>query len=157
MVEFDDLEDAMREELDGRAETLGRETAELWRDLANEHLLNATPPANASQDEWNMQPIADSATIRRRRTGGRFAEGWEVVWEMETPDGFNIPDAFEFGTDPHDIEGNPILHWEDPETGEDVFRHRVRHPGIPAVAFIRFGKRRIEIKLEEGDFSEGVE
>lgn len=152
MADTPELRDAIREEVAGRAESFGRETIERWVELANEHLRSASPPATAAQDEWNMQPIIESAEIRQRRDeGGRFQSGWIATWEMESDDGFNIPDAFEFGTQPHDIEGDPLLVFDDPETGETVYAERVEHPGIPAVAFIRFGKKRIEAAIESGE------
>lgn len=151
MAQVDGLRDALRDDLAARAESFGRETIELWVELTNQHLLSATPPATASQDEWNMEPIAESVEIRQRRgEGGQFAPGWVAVWTAETDDGIPLMDLFEWGTEPHDIEGNPTLHWTDPGTGEDVFRAKVRHPGIPAVAAVRFGKRRIEVEIEEG-------
>ena len=154
MVELDGFEDAMRAELSTRVVSFGRETIETWAEMIESHLRAATPPGTASQDEWNMEPIIESREIRQRRgEGGQFASGWELVYTAETDDGLNLMDIFEFGTDPYTIEGDPVLRWTDPETGEEVFAAEVEHPGIPAVAAVRITKGRLEAAIGQGEIS----
>ena len=47
--------------------------------------------------------------------------------------------AIEYGTRPHEIRAKhaKALHWVDPETGEDVFRRKVMHPGTRPQPYMR--------------------
>lgn len=103
-------------------------------------LFAEAPPPGASMDEWNMQPIIDSARseVVQRESPGKLGRGDVVVLEWTHPHVGHI----EWGVVPHEIEGDPVLAWEDRETGETVFRTRVEHPGIPAVGAIRAGVRK---------------
>lgn len=109
---------------------------------ANQALMDAAdnPPDDASMDEWHMQPIADSVDLswERGEPEGKLEQGNALVAEWTHPHA----DKIEVGVRPHEIEGNPWLVWEDRETGETIFRHKVPHPGIPALGFIRHGFRR---------------
>jgi len=126
-------------------------------DLANDMLLNSTPPPEASLEEWHMQSIADSARTywSPSEPEGKLAQGDQYIAEWTHPHA----DKIEVGVKPHMIEGNPILvfpwpngpdevlaefaplwndsdHWlEEPE----VIFSEVQHPGIPAVGYIRAG------------------
>lgn len=100
--------------------------------------LNSNPPDGASMDEWHMDPIADSVEIYwepAEPSQGSLAKGDRLVAEWTHPHANKI----EVGVRPHEIEGDPWLVWTDRETGEEVFRHKVQHPGIPAAGYIRHG------------------
>lgn len=105
--------------------------------IANNHLLNTTPPAGASMDEWSMDSIADSVEVywERGESQGKLEQGDALVAEWTHPHA----DKIEVGVRPHMIEGDPVLVFEDHETGETIFTTEVNHPGIPGVGFIRAG------------------
>lgn len=63
--------------------------------------------------------------VERRRDGVRL-----------TIQGDHPIGLFEYGADPHRIEGDP-LHWVDEATGEDVFATHVDHPGLPEARAFR--------------------
>lgn len=155
MAQLDGFEESVREIAARQADALGREAIEAWVEVTNELLRNAPVGIGAprSAEEWNLEAIAESVEIRQARgAGGQFTTGWEAEWTAETDDGIPLIDIFEFGVEgPYPIHGNPVLHWTDPETGEDIFRAKVMHPGIPAVAAVRIGKQRVEMAIERGD------
>lgn len=107
--------------------------------FANQALTESTPPPDASMDDWHMEPIAESVVIEWR--------GDELVAEWE----HEASGWIELGVKPHMIEGNPVLAWEDRETGEMVFRHEVQHPGLPAVGYARGGAARAIARHFERD------
>lgn len=150
VARLEGFEETVRAEAERRIESFGRETIEHMVEQVNDLLRNAPVGigGGASADDWNLDAIADSAEIRHE------GDRWVAEWTAETDDGIPLIDVFEFGVEPFDIEGDPVLHWTDEETGEDVFRAKVRHPGIPAVAAVRITRRRIEAKIERGDIEE---
>ena len=109
---------------------------------ANEALMRAEndPPQGASMDEWHMEPIAESVQVywEGGASEGELAQGDRLVAEWTHPHANKI----EVGVRAHEIEGDPVLVWEDRETGETIFRHKVDHPGIPGLGYIRHGFRR---------------
>jgi len=127
---------------------------------ANERLREASPPDTATQDEWHVQPIADSVRTYwvKGEPEGKLEKGNAYVAEWEHPHA----DKLEVGVAPHMIEGNPILvfpwpdappevvedwqpRWDDPDYWLDepyVVFTEVEHPGIPALGFIAAGFRR---------------
>lgn len=142
MVELDDpraVRRAMREAMG----VAGKEQIEAAVDdavrEANKRLLEGTPPEGASMDTWHMESIAESVTTywEPSEPKGKLAKGDAYIAEWEHPHVNKI----EVGVRPHEIQGDPVLHWVDPETGEDVFATEVDHPGIPAVGFIKAGFR----------------
>ena len=141
MVELGDersFKRAMRETIGVTGKEQIEDAVEHAVDEANDRLLNATPPDGASMDEWNMQPIAESARTYwtpAEPSPGNLGRGDAYVAEWTHPHA----DKIEVGVQPHLIEGDPILVFPDPETGETVFTTEVRHPGIPAVGYIRAG------------------
>lgn len=120
-----------------------REAVEQAAEYANEAFARASqdPPDGASMDEWHMQPIIDSLTIRRVEgaSEGKLAQGDAWVAEWEHPH----TDKMEVGVRPHEIEGNPLLVFEDWETGETVFTTHVDHPGNPGIGAIAEGFSRV--------------
>jgi len=130
---------AMREVVDEVSAEEIREAVEEAARRANESFerASADPPEGASMDEWHLQPIIDSLTIRRveGQSQGALAEGDAWVAEWEHPHTNKV----EVGVMPHEIEGSPILRWVDRETGEEIFRQKVDHPGNPGVGAIRQG------------------
>ena len=108
---------------------------------ANDHFLNSSPPEGASMESWNMQPIVDSLEVYwepSEPSEGKLAKGDAMVAEYTHPHTNKV----EVGVRPHTIEGDPVLVFEDHETGETIFTAKVEHPGIPALGAIRAGFRR---------------
>lgn len=103
---------------------------------ANRVLLQATPPPDASMNEWHVEGIAESLTFEWQPSEpqGKLAKGDAYVATWEHPHANKI----EVGVRPHEIEGDPVLAFPD-ENGDIIFRAKVDHPGIPAVGYIRAG------------------
>jgi hypothetical protein len=64
---------------------------------------------------------------------GSYLESWRVLTMTENTVSIGTDQAMlfyiiEYGSRPHMIYGNPILHWVSPE-GEDIFVTQVFHPG----------------------------
>lgn len=144
MVELDDeraVKRAMREAMSVAGKEQVEAAVEDAVAEANKRLMDAEtdPPEGASMEEWHMEDIADSVTTywSPSEPQGKLAQGDAYVAEWEHPHTNKI----EVGVRPHEIEGDPVLHWEDPETGEDRFATKVDHPGIPALGFIQAGFR----------------
>lgn len=76
--------------------------------------------------------------IKFKRTG--LLTGW-VELDYLGPNNEPIGLWIEEDTKAHDIEGNPILHWVDEETGEDVFRAHVHHPGTKGQHIMKLGAK----------------
>jgi len=108
-------------------------------EIANRGFAEAAdnPPAGASLDEWNMTPIIESVELRweQGEPQGELKQGNALVAEWEHPH----TNKMEVGVEPHEIEGDPVLVWEDRETGETIFRQKVDHPGNPGIGAIRNG------------------
>lgn len=122
----DAIEETSREEVMEAVEYAEAEANRVLRNVAQ------NPPPGASLETWHLESIAESSTVR-------WDDGRQIaVAEWEHPHA----DKIEVGVKPHLIEGDPVLHWTDPETGEDRFATEVDHPGIPAVGYIRAGFRR---------------
>lgn len=98
------------------------------------------PPPEASLEEWHLEPIIESVEthVEGGDSEGALGQGAQVIAEWTHPHTNKI----ELGVKPHEIVGDPVLVWTDRTTGELIFRHRVQHPGIPAVGAIRAGFRR---------------
>lgn len=121
----DAVEETSREEVMEAAHYAARE--------ANRVLLENTPPEGASLDEWDMEPIAESVSSRWDESRGAAVVEWTHPHA----------DKIEVGVrGPYEIEGDPVLRWTDPDTGEVRYATKVEHPGIPAVRFIATGFRR---------------
>jgi hypothetical protein len=54
-------------------------------------------------------------------------------------------ECLEYGTRPHPIEGNPLLHFQ--IGGQDVFVTYVNHPGTPPIPHLRPTIELLKIKL----------
>jgi hypothetical protein len=108
-------------------------------EIANRGFAEAAdnPPAEASLDEWNMEPIIESVEIRweQGEPQGKLKQGNALIAEWTHPH----TNKMEVGVEPHEIEGDPVLVWEDRETGETIFRQKVDHPGNPGLGAIRNG------------------
>jgi len=108
-------------------------------EIANRGFREAAqdPPADASLDEWHMEPIIESVEV--------YWEGGEPQGKLDQGDAFVAEwthphtNKMEVGVKPHTIEGDPWLVWEDRETGETIFRQKVEHPGNPGIGAIRHG------------------
>jgi len=108
-------------------------------EIANRGFREAAsnPPADASLDEWHLEPIIESVEV--------YWEGGETEGELEQGDAFVAEwthphtNKMEVGVRPHEIEGDPVLVWEDRETGELIFRQKVDHPGNPGLGAIKHG------------------
>jgi hypothetical protein len=120
-----------------------RDAVEQAARYANEAFERAAsdPPEGASLDEWHLEPIIESLEIRRVRgeSEGALAQGDAWVAEWTHPH----TNKMEVGVQPHHIEGDPVLVWEDRETGETIFRQEVDHPGNPGIGAIREGFQRV--------------
>jgi hypothetical protein len=129
--------------------------------IANDILLNDTPPEGASMEEWSMESIADSVEVywEQGEPEGELAQGNALVAEWTHPHANKI----EVGVRPHEIEADDGVlvfewhnapdevraqfqdQWEDPDSWLEepmVTFAKVQHPGIPPVGFIRAGFRR---------------
>lgn len=115
------------------------EAVEYAVDVANDRLVNNTPPPGASLETWHMEGIAESVETywTPGEPQGELRQGDAYVAEWTHPHA----DKIEVGVKPHLIQGDPVLAFPDRETGETVFRAEVNHPGIPAVGYIRAGFR----------------
>jgi len=118
-------------EIEQAVRDAARRANEAFRDAAED------PPEGASMDEWHLEPIVDSLEIRRVEgdSEGNLAQGTAWVAEWQHPH----TNKMEVGVRPHEIEGDPLLVFEDWETGETVFTTRVDHPGNPGIGAIREG------------------
>jgi len=146
LEDVDGFQRALREAVGEVSSDEIRDAVEQAARYANDAFRDAAdnPPDGASMDEWHMDPIIDSLEIRKveGETEGELAQGdaWVAEWTNENTV------FIEMGVRPHEIEGDPLLVFEDWKTGDTVVTTRVDHPGIPAVGAIREGFRRV---LEE--------
>jgi hypothetical protein len=95
------------------------------------------PPADASLEEWNLEPIIESVELRweQGEPEGELKQGNALIAEWTHPH----TNKMEVGVRPHEIEGDDFLRWIDRETGEEIFRQKVDHPGNPGLGAIRNG------------------
>jgi len=143
---------------------VGREEIEKAIDdavrIANQHLLETTPPEGASMDDWHVESIAESVEVywEAGESEGKLAKGDALIAEWTHPHA----DKIEVGVRPHQIEGDPYLvfewhnipdevaerfrpAWDNPDSFLEepmVILTEVQHPGIPAVGYISAGFKR---------------
>ena len=99
---LDDVEQTLRDEIGPRLETVAREN---WQDYASRH----------GYDIDHIWTDAEGPFVDR--------DGDSVSLRLEWP---GLTALFEFGVDPHTIEGDPLLEfeWQSPPEG-------TRPPGAP--------------------------
>lgn len=128
-------QDLSREEIQEAVEAAVRRANEAFAAAADD------PPEGASLDEWHLEPIIESVEVywESGASEGNLAQGDSLVAEWTHPH----TNKMEVGVQPHEIEGSPYLRWIDRETGEEIFRRKVQHPGNPGIGAIREGFRHV--------------
>ena len=114
--------------------------------------------------EWGAEKLLFEITAKDIPFDtGRYRKSWKKnkpkkeTISVETPMG-QLMIWLEFtGTVPHEIvpkrPGYP-LHWIDPDTGEDVFRYKVWHPGTTATPHLRPAIKRFLPKWQDYIFEQ---
>ncbi len=136
------VEDVRDDQLEAMIDVAIREGNKVLRQEAPpEENFGSPPPEQASMDEWNMEPIADS--VEKRKEG----DTWVAEWTHPHAN------KIEVGVRPHEITGDPLLVFE-AQDGTVVFTHKVEHPGIPALGYVRRGFRQAIRDAQSGAYED---
>lgn len=135
-----------------------------WRDIKGIIRSLGSFKKHMGVAAWSLSSIAVKqlkATTPRSREGathiadfwGKEArkniQGWidTIIIRNTNPRAKELLPFLEFGTRPHMIYGNPILHFTT-EGGEDVFTTVVHHPGTKPHHMVKYARMTLEAKLK---------